>query len=260
MTFGVNDYPRYSTPLDPFGYASNQCASFSNFRCMHDLGLPAIHNPAGNDGGVFADTLHNLYDVAMDGNPQVHDIMSIPAFTHGTGKYGHTAVVLAVNNNGTVFVEDYNWYGTGQYLQHTINYSGCKFAHVKGAASMDRNVVQAIVRMGWWGIGRGEPTADTLVAYTNAAMNSGDVDGVIARLRDSPEGGAWANNSAVAANGFAALAARVTALEQKTPAPAPAPGPAPTPTTLPNAAGLEAAITNAINALNALLVEVKKTQ
>jgi len=85
----------------------------------------------------------------------------------------------------------------------------------QGGAAVDTNsLVQAVIRQAWWGIGRGEPDAQGLSQYTSAAI-SGNVDQVVASLRDSPEGANWSNRLSAAVTGFGDLQNRVAALEQR---------------------------------------------
>ncbi|MDT8914719.1 CHAP domain-containing protein [Amycolatopsis sp. PS_44_ISF1] len=59
----------------------------------------------------------------VDNNPTVGSTAQTDA-----GQYGHVAIVDSVNGN-TVTVEDYNWDGTGHYLQHNINKNDFRYIH-----------------------------------------------------------------------------------------------------------------------------------
>ena len=128
--FGENDYPYFTPPNDPFGYAIRQCASFANWRCWQDLGTKPIENPNGtNNGGQFAAFLGTLgYKTGTV--PHEHDIMSLPPGVQGAGQYGHVCVVLQILDNGALLVEDYNWYDDLQYHQHQLVTAGALFATI----------------------------------------------------------------------------------------------------------------------------------
>lgn len=128
--FGVDDYPYLVPPVDPYGYAIKQCASFVNWRCMVDYHIGDVVDTNGpNNGGVFAQTLID-HGYPRDTNPRKYDVMSLPAGVGGAGEFGHVAVVLELLNPTTVLVEDYNWYDDLKYHQHQLNIADAVFVRL----------------------------------------------------------------------------------------------------------------------------------
>lgn len=144
MTFGVNDYPFGTSGTDPYGFAAGECASFANFRCVHDFGIGSQYSPNGLNGAQWAAWL-GLKGYPVDSSPRVHDVISLAPGVDGAGQFGHVAIVLDVLNNGDVWVEDYNWFDSKQYLQHVISGGNLQCAHV-ATGQVKRSEMGIIVR------------------------------------------------------------------------------------------------------------------
>ena len=71
---------------------------------------------------------------AVDGTPEVGDIMVWPANYFGASYTGHVGVVAAVYDNGTVLVRHENWpYGSAEHPQVFAVRPGNQFVHPSGA-------------------------------------------------------------------------------------------------------------------------------
>lgn len=105
--------------LSPLGYYYRECVDFVAWRLNRDAGTP---NP-------FSYTWANLTPLGGDANAWKrnwdahgwatgHTPAAGAVAWWGTGRYGHVAYVHAVNPDGTVLLEEYNW-GTPKHRYGT---------------------------------------------------------------------------------------------------------------------------------------------
>ncbi len=112
---GLPNQPRAQAgTLDRFAYG--QCTYWADYR-YHELTgywVPWIGNAdqwaagAAASGWVVSDT------------PHVPSIIVLQPNVQGAGSYGHVAVVERINDNGTVYTSNYNWYSNGGW--NTLSY------------------------------------------------------------------------------------------------------------------------------------------
>ncbi len=132
-----NDYPYAASSCsaaDSWNFVTRQCTSFAAWRMNRDTGVTALglsenSYPFSNHMGGRLSQANRLSDAAgwatklqalgyaVDGNPRVGDIAQWNANEGGASSVGHVAYVSAVNADGSVDVEEYNWstscgYGT----------------------------------------------------------------------------------------------------------------------------------------------------
>jgi surface antigen len=108
------------------GYNAGQCTAFVSWRLYQRNNLP-FHNYYG--GSHFGNA--NTWDEAaraegipVNGTPTVGSVMQSDA-----GSYGHVAWVAALNADGTILVEEYNYGNPLHYGTRTISRSGLEFIH-----------------------------------------------------------------------------------------------------------------------------------
>lgn len=101
-----NNYPWRVGPNqwvdDQHGYFEGECVSFAAWAIRSD-GRPHSKSPdfLGN-----ADMWHGASSTSV---PAVGEIAQWDDNVHGAGGAGHVAYVAAVNGNGTITVDEYNW-------------------------------------------------------------------------------------------------------------------------------------------------------
>ena len=125
---GVDDYPapwRAPTPkdsmIDTWRYYNRECTSFVAWR-LHSRNAFEMPHAIGNAGYWGTWAKNNGYPV--NSTPAVGSVAWFSA--------GHVAWVEAVNNNGTVLIEEYNYDYNGNYHERTIaNSSVTGFIHFK---------------------------------------------------------------------------------------------------------------------------------
>jgi surface antigen len=112
------------------GYNVGQCTAFVSWRLYQRNGL-AFHNYYG--GSHFGNA--NTWDdaaraegIPVNGTPTVGSVMQSDA-----GSAGHVAWVAALNADGTVLVEEYNYGSALHYGTRTISRSGVEFIHFPNA-------------------------------------------------------------------------------------------------------------------------------
>jgi surface antigen len=134
--FGHDDYPGSAAPRngpwDRWGYAWAQCTSFAMKRVVDELHQGPF---LWGDGGKFA-VKARAAGKSVDGQPRVHDLVSLPANVGGAGPFGHVAVVLSAPGGGHVWVEDYDWSGPLRYGQHWLPTQGASFIHLEEAPAL----------------------------------------------------------------------------------------------------------------------------
>jgi surface antigen len=108
------------------GYNSGQCTAFVSWRLFQRNNL-AFHNYYG--GSHFGNA--NTWDdaaraegIPVNGTPTVGSVMQSDA-----GTYGHVAWVAALNADGTILIEEYNYRNPLAYGQRTVSRTGLEFIH-----------------------------------------------------------------------------------------------------------------------------------
>lgn len=130
-----DDYPfkdaQIYTP-DPWGLYFRECTSFAAWRVNVQMGYkegdpyPFTVGTQGiglfGDGGRWGETLGSKYPVDM--TPKAGAVAWWgPWYNSGTTitqNYGHVGIVGAVNPDGTVVIEEYNWGSNHMYNSRTI--------------------------------------------------------------------------------------------------------------------------------------------
>lgn len=112
----VDDYPaKYKAAaldalVDEWNYYNRECTSFVAWRLNSRNGV-AFHNMYGGvnfgNAGTWGDAARSI-GIAVDMNPAPGSV-----FWQQDGGYGHVAWVNSVNGDGTVTIEEYNWYING---------------------------------------------------------------------------------------------------------------------------------------------------
>jgi len=98
---------------DGHGYYQSECVSFAAWAVRTD-GLAHTKSPdfMGNA---------NLWTGAyVDATPHVGDVAQWDGGRNGAGSVGHVAYVVAVNADGSVLVNEYNWGGFHRFNARTI--------------------------------------------------------------------------------------------------------------------------------------------
>jgi surface antigen len=123
-----NDYPWQSSPVDtlsPLGYDYRECVDFVAYRLNRDAGVTsgpwkytwANLTPLGGDALDWKENWE-AHDWEVSHTPVVGSVAWWGAGSAGT--LGHVAYVQAVNANGTVELEEYNWDDNHTYSTRTI--------------------------------------------------------------------------------------------------------------------------------------------
>lgn len=104
--------------VDDWNMNNRECVSWNAY-------IIAQHGKSANNYGdaKYWDDNARQNGIRVDSTPTVGATAQTDA-----GQYGHVALVDSVNGN-EVTVEDYNWDGTGHYLQHTINKNDFRYIH-----------------------------------------------------------------------------------------------------------------------------------
>jgi surface antigen len=116
---------------DPWGFALRNCTSFVAWRLRETNGVTDFSNYL--DGGSWGDARH------WDDNAEalgylVDDVPAVGAVAQTDhGRVGHVAWVSAVGD-GTVTVEEYNYYTPGAYDVRTVPTSTFRYLHIADVA------------------------------------------------------------------------------------------------------------------------------
>lgn len=109
-TLGVDDYPYSgSTDIDPWGFEGSNCTSFVAWRMNNTFGVPLRADFAGGwwgDAGYW-DSAAATAGYLVDDIPTVGSIAQWRGDETVAG-YGHVAIVLAVYDDSSVLIEEYN--------------------------------------------------------------------------------------------------------------------------------------------------------
>jgi surface antigen len=142
--FAADDYPADCAPVqgencrtasldayvDHWGFYSRECTSFAAWRVsrrgpFHNT-MRGGHFGNANTWGANAQRI----GFPVDDNP----VPGAVAWTTA-GAAGHVAIVEAVNSNGTVTVEEYNYAVSGRYGRRTVARSAFRYIHIYDGGS-----------------------------------------------------------------------------------------------------------------------------
>lgn len=122
-------YPYWNKPscadgkctADPYGFYYRECTSFAAWK-LNQLGIAFTNNMVGPNGsrGHFG-SADNWANNSRAIGYTVNHTPAVNAIAQWNS--GHVAVVSAVNGDGTIAIEEYNWGYTGNYGQRTISAS-----------------------------------------------------------------------------------------------------------------------------------------
>jgi surface antigen len=100
---------------DGHGYYQGECVSFAAWAIRSD-GRPHSKSPD------FLGNANQWTGAYTDPTPQVGDIAQWDPNVHGAGGAGHVAYVAAVNGDGTITVDEYNWLDSYDgYVGHRLS-------------------------------------------------------------------------------------------------------------------------------------------
>lgn len=123
MAMAADDYPyKGESGTDPWGFYMGYCTSFAAWRMNRNAGMGSFTNRM--DGGHFSDAGNwganaRKLGIPVDTTPAVG---AIAWWGYGTvSTLGHVGYVEAVNADGTIIVEDYNYTVRRGYTRRTIS-------------------------------------------------------------------------------------------------------------------------------------------
>ncbi|WP_188317103.1 CHAP domain-containing protein [Solihabitans fulvus] len=122
---GTDDYPAewrnaaQDSRIDSWGYYNRECTSFVAWRlhARNGFEMPRAIGNAGTWGSWFS-----THGYAVNGNPAAGSIAE---------SSGHVAWVEAVNGDGTITIEDYNYNYQGTYGERRVAVSAYNYIHAK---------------------------------------------------------------------------------------------------------------------------------
>jgi surface antigen len=132
-----DDYPYSGGAIDqpdPWSFLTRECTSFVAWR-MNELGVNFTN---GMNGGWFGnaenwDDNARALGWAVDNTPTVNAIAEWEPYAFGASSLGHVAYVAAVNGDGTITIEEYNYGYAYNYSTRTIPASNVSwYIHVPG--------------------------------------------------------------------------------------------------------------------------------
>ena len=110
-------------------FAYRNCTDWVGWKMATANGVSNFNN---NYGGRRWGNANNWDDTARALNIPVNSTPALGAIAQtDAGSFGHVAWVSAVNNNGTVTIEEYNNGGTGNYSTRTVPNGAFVYIHVK---------------------------------------------------------------------------------------------------------------------------------
>lgn len=121
-----DDYTEGTSGVDPWNFYAGQCTSFVAWR-LNDRNQIAFHNQyKGHHFGNANswDEAARAAGIPVNGTPKVGAVAQSDA-----GSFGHVAWVAALNADGTVLLEEYNWSGTERYGQRTVARGSFEYIH-----------------------------------------------------------------------------------------------------------------------------------
>lgn len=116
----------------PWNFAYRNCTDFVAWRMRATNGVDFFNTMGGGrwSNANNWDSNAARLNYAVNGSPAPGAIAQTDA-----GGYGHVAWVRAVNGNGTVTIEEYNYGGKGSYHERTVAASAFRYIHVKDLAA-----------------------------------------------------------------------------------------------------------------------------
>ncbi len=137
-TVGVDDYPRMAVgSVDPWRFIAGYCTSFVAWRLNDDNHVAFTNGMGGGWFGnatTWADNARNL-GYRVDGNPAVGAVAQwTGADMPSSGGLGHVAWVKQVNADGSVVVEEYNYFQRFTYDQRVTR--APRYIHLKDLGSI----------------------------------------------------------------------------------------------------------------------------
>ncbi len=136
--------------VDQWNTYTRNCTSYVMWK-INQTGMSFNNNPTGPNGnsttmgnaGNWDEHASNI-GYTVDSNPGAGDVMNWEANSGGAGSAGHVAWVEKVNDNGTVFLSEWNWnYGDGLYSERN-GYSGDHYLHIATTSVLNCTQIQNI--------------------------------------------------------------------------------------------------------------------
>ncbi|HLJ35911.1 MAG TPA: CHAP domain-containing protein [Ktedonobacteraceae bacterium] len=113
---GSHNYPGLPTPPPSFGgngsgdgFTYGQCTYWADYY-YHQL--TGHYVPWGGDAWAWANGARASGWV-VSGSPHIYSIIVLQPYVQGAGGYGHVAVVVGFNKDGSVLTSNWNWYAGG---------------------------------------------------------------------------------------------------------------------------------------------------
>lgn len=120
---GSGGYPWANEPnpyaVDPWLFYKRQCTSFAAWKFQSFYGQVFYNTRPGNGSAWNWPALAADQGYRVSTSPRVNSIVSWPINNSKNMPYGHVAWVIAVNGNGTIDVEEYNWTTERGYSKRT---------------------------------------------------------------------------------------------------------------------------------------------
>jgi surface antigen len=150
---GTDDYPAQwrnvaqDSAIDSWGYYNRECTSFVAWRlhARNGFEMPRAIGNAGSWGSWFS-----AHGYAVNGTPGVGAIAE---------SSGHVAWVEAVNGDGTVTTEEYNYSYNGTYNERRVATSAFHYIHARDIAEVGTRLTGDV---------NGDHKADAVVMYRDS--------------------------------------------------------------------------------------------
>ena len=123
----TDDYPSawrdsgQDSQFDDWGYYNRECTSWVAWR-LHTLGFEM---PYGVGNADAWDDWPRADGHTVDSTPAVNAVAQ-----HDSTGGGHVAMVIAVNDDGTIAISEYNGDYTGHYGERTVSASDYVYLHL----------------------------------------------------------------------------------------------------------------------------------
>jgi len=125
----VDDYPyRGATSgIDPWNFYKGQCTSFAAWRIVDRKNANFSNSFKGQHWGNANhwDEAARAAGITVNNTPTVGSVAQSDA-----GSYGHVAWVAAVNSDGTVTVEEYNYASPDKYGTRRVSKGSFEYIHI----------------------------------------------------------------------------------------------------------------------------------
>ena len=139
----ANDYPSnlkepvpQDSVVDPWSFYNRECTSFVAWRLNHNNGTPFQNNNYEGKGEHFGDawnwgSVATSIGITVDNTPAVGAVAwwYWPPAQPGDQPTGHVSWVTAINPDGSVQVQDYNWNYNGEFLDHKLTSAPTGYIH-----------------------------------------------------------------------------------------------------------------------------------